>query len=63
MDLFGHLKACSTADHFEFDKATGLKAIVAIHDTRMGPSLGGCRFLEYENEEAAVVERCDSRAA
>jgi leucine dehydrogenase len=57
MDLFGHLKAYDYGEvHFEFDKATGLKAIVAVHDTRMGPSLGGCRFLEYENEEAALID-------
>src|SRR5580700_5598683 len=57
MDLFGHLKAYDYGEvHFEFDKATGLKAIVAIHDTRMGPSLGGCRFIHYESEEAALVD-------
>jgi leucine dehydrogenase len=57
MDLFGHLKAYDYGEvHFKYDKATGLKAIVAVHDTRMGPSLGGCRFLEYETEEAAVID-------
>ena len=25
----------------------GLKAIIAIHDTTLGPSLGGCRFYPY----------------
>ena len=29
---------------FTHDKATGLKAIIAIHDTTLGPSLGGCRL-------------------
>src|SRR5687768_11026348 len=29
--------------HFRLDKATQLRAIVAIHDSRMGPALGGCR--------------------
>src|SRR5580700_11471145 len=57
MDLFGHLKAYDYGEvHFEFDKATGLKAIVAIHDTRMGPALGGCRFLPYDTEEAAIID-------
>ncbi len=57
MDLFGHLKTYDYGEvHFEFDKATGLKAIVAIHDARLGPALGGCRFLEYETDEAALVD-------
>jgi leucine dehydrogenase len=57
MDVFGLLKSYDYGElHFKYDKATGLRAIVAIHDTRLGPSLGGCRFLEYPSEEAAVVD-------
>jgi leucine dehydrogenase len=57
MDLFGHLDAYDYGEiHFKLDKATGLKAIIAIHDTRLGPALGGCRFIEYESDEAAVVD-------
>jgi leucine dehydrogenase len=57
MDLFGHLKAYDYGEvHFKFDKATGLKAIVAIHDTRLGPALGGCRFLPYAREEDALID-------
>src|ERR1700734_4117726 len=57
MELFGHLKAYDYGEvHFKYDKATGLKAIVAVHATRLAPSLGGCRFLEYDTEEAAVVD-------
>jgi leucine dehydrogenase len=57
MDLFGHLKAYDYGEvHFKFDKATGLKAIVAVHDSRLGPALGGCRFIEYATEEDAVVD-------
>ena len=29
---------------FCHDEATGLKAIIAIHNTHRGPSLGGCRM-------------------
>jgi leucine dehydrogenase len=29
---------------------------VAIHDTRLGPALGGCRFLPYAHEEDALVD-------
>ncbi len=57
MDTFAHLKAYDFGEvHFKFDKATGLKAIVAIHDSRLGPALGGCRFLPYDTEEAALVD-------
>jgi leucine dehydrogenase len=57
MDLFGHLNAYDYGEvHFKYDKATGLKAIVAIHDTRLGPALGGCRFLPYDTDEDAVVD-------
>lgn len=38
------------------DKSTGLKAIIGIHDTTLGPSLGGTRFWNYESEEEAIVD-------
>jgi leucine dehydrogenase len=57
MDLFGHLDRYDYGEvHLKLDKATGLRAIVAIHDTRLGPSLGGCRFIHYDSDEAAVVD-------
>ncbi len=57
MDLFGHLSAYDYGEvHFKLDKATELRAIVAIHDSRLGPALGGCRFLPYDTDEAAVVD-------
>ena len=42
--------------HLERDAASGLRAIIAIHDTRLGPSLGGCRFIHYDDEESAIVD-------
>ena len=42
--------------HFKVDPKTGLHAIVAIHNTKLGPSLGGCRFLEYPNTGAALYD-------
>jgi leucine dehydrogenase len=36
------------------DEKTGLKAIVAIHSTALGPALGGCRVWPYESEAAAL---------
>ena len=44
------------AVHLRRDRATGLQAIVAIHDRRLGPALGGCRFISYANEEAALTD-------
>ncbi len=36
------------------DRATGLRAIIAIHDTTLGPALGGIRMRPYPSEEAAL---------
>lgn len=41
---------------FFFDKGTGLKAIIAIHDTTLGPALGGTRLWNYHNEEEALID-------
>ena len=41
---------------FCHDKATGLRAIVAIHDTTLGPALGGCRMYPYASEDEAIVD-------
>lgn len=41
---------------FCHDKATGLRAIVALHDTTLGPALGGCRMYPYATEEEAIVD-------
>jgi leucine dehydrogenase len=41
---------------FCHDKNTGLHAVIAIHDTTLGPALGGCRMWPYETEEEAVVD-------
>lgn len=51
-------------DHVDFDAhehvaiahddVSGLKAIIAVHDTRLGPALGGTRFWRYAETEAAI---------
>ena len=41
---------------FFHDPNSGLKGIVAIHNTVLGPALGGCRMWQYENEETALVD-------
>jgi leucine dehydrogenase len=38
------------------DEKSGLKAIVAIHNTALGPGAGGCRFWDYESDEAALTD-------
>lgn len=38
------------------DEATGLKAIIGIHNTVLGPALGGTRFWNYATEEEAAID-------
>ena len=38
------------------DKASGLHAIIAVHDTTLGPALGGLRMWPYEGEKEALFD-------
>jgi len=38
------------------DPASGLKAIIAIHNTALGPSLGGTRFFPYASDDDALTD-------
>lgn len=38
------------------DTASGLQAIIAIHDTRLGPALGGCRMWDYASPAEALTD-------
>lgn len=38
------------------DSSSGLKAIIAIHDTTLGPALGGARMWTYQSEEEAIED-------
>ncbi|WP_028611367.1 Leu/Phe/Val dehydrogenase [Paenibacillus harenae] len=38
------------------DRSVGLKAIIAIHNTKLGPALGGCRMRHYASDEEAVAD-------
>ncbi len=53
-------KAMSTMDHEQMvfcrDDETGLKAIIGIHNTVLGPAMGGTRMWNYASEEAAVKD-------
>ncbi len=43
--------------HLFTDKKSGLKALIALHNTRLGPGLGGTRALAtYASEEAAITD-------
>jgi leucine dehydrogenase len=41
---------------FASDPETGLRAIIAVHDTSRGPALGGCRMWDYASEDHAVED-------
>jgi leucine dehydrogenase len=55
MSVFSHIEF----DHHEqvvygHDQASGLKAIIAIHNRNLGPALGGCRMWPYASDEEAL---------
>ncbi|MGB4073979.1 Leu/Phe/Val dehydrogenase [Pseudomonas sp.] len=55
MSVFSHIEF----DHHEqvvfgHDQASGLKAIIAIHNRNLGPALGGCRMWAYANDDEAL---------
>ncbi|WP_439106957.1 Glu/Leu/Phe/Val family dehydrogenase [Congregibacter sp.] len=39
---------------FAADRASGLRAIIAVHDTRLGAAVGGCRMYPYASDEEAL---------
>ena len=41
---------------FGHDPATGLRAMVAIHSSALGPALGGCRMRPYADEQAMIAD-------
>src|SRR4051812_20431585 len=38
------------------DSRVGLKAIIGVHSTVLGPATGGCRMWNYESEQAALTD-------
>lgn len=58
--VFGRSEELSARRHeqvvFCEDDRTGLKAIIAIHSTTLGPALGGTRFYPYADEFAALQD-------
>lgn len=55
-----HIKNLNIPDYEEVievkDAASGLHAFIAIHDTTLGPALGGIRFLPYSSREEALTD-------
>lgn len=51
MEKYGHEQIV-----FCYDSTSGLKAIIGIHDTTLGPALGGSRIWDYETEEDALID-------
>ena len=41
---------------FREDRASGLRAIIAVHNTHLGPALGGCRMFPYSSHERALSD-------
>ncbi len=57
MTLFDHPEFAGHEEvAFCHDKASGLRAIIAIHDTTLGPALGGCRMWPYGGDGEALTD-------
>jgi len=55
--IFGYMEKYDYENLFLCqDKAIGLKAIIAIHDTTLGPATGGCRMWPYASEMEAIED-------
>ncbi|MEL6195809.1 MAG: Glu/Leu/Phe/Val dehydrogenase dimerization domain-containing protein [Myxococcota bacterium] len=57
---FGVFSEVTRRDHEQVvychDPASGLRAIIAIHNSTLGPALGGCRMFPYANENDALID-------
>jgi len=57
VDIFEKLKATHHEQvMFLREQVSGLRGIVAIHDTTLGPAIGGVRMWDYQTEEEAVED-------
>ncbi|HWC39794.1 MAG TPA: Glu/Leu/Phe/Val dehydrogenase dimerization domain-containing protein [Acidimicrobiales bacterium] len=57
MDVFDRLAGDGHEEVvFCHDAATGLRAIIAVHSTRLGPALGGVRFRPYASQNEALED-------
>jgi leucine dehydrogenase len=57
MDLFSEMKSLGHEQLLlSHDPSCGYFGIIAIHDTTLGPALGGTRFWQYDSTEAALTD-------
>jgi leucine dehydrogenase len=42
--------------HFVTNDECGLRAVIAVHSTHLGPAAGGCRFWHYAQDEEALID-------
>lgn len=60
LDGFDHVTYMEQHGHEELatcvERETGLRAMIALHDTTLGPGLGGTRMWRYESSAAAMVD-------
>lgn len=57
MDLFDFADDLHFGEiHLKNDPDTGLRAIVGLHSLALGPAIGGCRFYDYPDSDAALKD-------
>ena len=57
MSVFDHAEFDHhEAIHYFDDPATGLRAIIAVHSTALGPAAGGCRRWQYTSDNDALTD-------
>jgi leucine dehydrogenase len=55
--MFAQMESAGLEDlHFATDPNTGLRAIIAIHSTVLGPAIGGCRLIPYASDADAITD-------
>ncbi len=55
MDFFEYANELQYGElHLCHDSESGLRAIIALHNLNLGPAIGGCRFIEYPDTDAAI---------
>src|SRR5262245_50604801 len=61
MSVFTHDLQANRHEQVVFcqDPGSGLRAIIAIYSTALGPALGGTRFYPYPSEDAAIADALD----
>ena len=55
MGVFDRISGHEQVTFFN-DPASGLRAIIAIYSTALGPALGGTRFYPYASEDDALAD-------